>query len=100
VRTKTRSEATIIIASSLRSSLFAQRAVITLVANSLHHHQQQQQVLGALLVFFFASVFIKNGTLSRKTIKSSLKFNRIRKINSSRNGKNNGKNAAAIYAES
>jgi len=35
-KTKTRSETTIIIASSLRSSPFAQRAVIDLVANSLH----------------------------------------------------------------
>ena len=32
--------ATIIIASSLRSSLFAQRALIVLVSNSLHRQQQ------------------------------------------------------------
>jgi len=41
VRTKTRSEATGIIVSSLRSLLVAHRAVIVLTANSLH----QQQVL-------------------------------------------------------
>jgi len=40
VRTKTRSEATIIIASSLRSSSVAQRTVIALIANSLYNQQQ------------------------------------------------------------
>jgi len=40
LRSKIGSEATIIIASSLRSSLVAQRAVIALVANSFHPQQQ------------------------------------------------------------